>query len=206
MQSVWSTQRKSKINLNAAPAPDPTQTSAPPEPVGTSTIPSTTTADPAAPTVKRRTRRTDDQSSSKRQKTSQDAIAEKYTPPTSRLSDLGGLDASIEKMLELVAMPICHPEIYLHTGVQPPRGVLLHGPPGCGKTLLANAMAGVSRSACFSRPVLNVTLRNLAFHSSASRHRQLFLGCPENRKRLYATPLRRRRYVVMFRLQRYSAH
>lgn len=65
-------------------------------------------------------------------------------PPSKRLSDLGGIEACIEEVMELIAMPLAHPEVYIHTGVQPPRGILLHGPPGCGKTMLAHAIAGVS--------------------------------------------------------------
>ena len=64
------------------------------------------------------------------------------SPPNMSLKSLGGLDDVFAELMEVVGMPVLHPEIYLSTGIQPPRGVLLHGPPGCGKTTIANALAG----------------------------------------------------------------
>jgi ribosome biogenesis ATPase len=64
------------------------------------------------------------------------------SPPKASLKELGGLDDVFAELMEVVGMPVLHPEIYLSTGIQPPRGVLLHGPPGCGKTTIANALAG----------------------------------------------------------------
>lgn len=55
--------------------------------------------------------------------------------------DIGGLDNTIQKIREMIELPIRHPELFKRIGVSPPKGVLLHGPPGTGKTLLARAVA-----------------------------------------------------------------
>ncbi|OAV96265.1 hypothetical protein PTTG_03470 [Puccinia triticina 1-1 BBBD Race 1] len=65
----------------------------------------------------------------------------KDTTPSVTLSDLGGIDGTVERLLELIGLPILHPEIFEFTGLKPIRGLLLCGPPGCGKTMLANAIA-----------------------------------------------------------------
>jgi transitional endoplasmic reticulum ATPase len=61
--------------------------------------------------------------------------------PDVRWSDIGGLDEVKRSLRENVELPLRYPEIYERYGIKPPRGVLLYGPPGCGKTLLAKAVA-----------------------------------------------------------------
>jgi len=55
--------------------------------------------------------------------------------------DIGGLKKEIQRIREMVELPLRHPEVFQRLGVEPPKGVLLYGPPGTGKTLLAKAVA-----------------------------------------------------------------
>lgn len=77
--------------------------------------------------------------SSSKQKKYKKEVAPKKSTVT--FADIGGMDRTLKQLCELL-MHIKHPEIYQHIGLPPPRGFLLHGPPGSGKTLLAHCIAG----------------------------------------------------------------
>lgn len=104
--------------------------------------------DELTPTKKKKPRTAEEEASRKRRKVrksiSDTAVCDFRIShrPTERFSDLGGMIELIETIRQLVITPLLRPEIYRHLGVEPPRGVLLRGPPGTGKTHLANAIAG----------------------------------------------------------------
>ena len=70
-------------------------------------------------------------------------VTEELAPDVT-YEDIGGLSEEIKKIREMVELPLKHPELFERLGIEPPKGVLLHGSPGTGKTLLAKAVANES--------------------------------------------------------------
>lgn len=87
-------------------------------------------------------------------------------------SDVGGLDEAIRKVREVVQLPLQHPQIFYRLGIDPPRGVLLHGPSGTGKTLIARAVAG--ETGCWFRSVIGTEIMDKHYGESEAKLRAAF--------------------------------
>ena len=86
--------------------------------------------------------------------------------------DLGGMRDTIDALREMIELPLRHPEIFQRLGVDPPKGVLLHGPPGTGKTRLARAVANESEARFFH--IAGPEIMGSAYGESEKRLRELF--------------------------------
>ena len=86
--------------------------------------------------------------------------------------DLGGIGSTIDQLREMVELPLRYPEIFERLGVDPPKGVLLHGPPGTGKTRLARAVANESDATFFH--IAGPEIMGSAYGESEKRLRDIF--------------------------------
>ena len=92
--------------------------------------------------------------------------------------EVGGLRAEIKVMREIVELPLRHPELFTRLGVEPHSGILLYGPPGCGKTLLAKVLASESDARMFS--INGPEIMNKYYGETEAKLRDIFKEAKEN--------------------------
>jgi transitional endoplasmic reticulum ATPase len=98
--------------------------------------------------------------------------------PRTTYEDIGGLREELQRIREMVELPLRHPELFQRLGIEPPKGVLLHGPPGCGKTLLARAVANESEANFFS--INGPEIMSKFYGESEARLREMFQQAQQN--------------------------
>lgn len=98
--------------------------------------------------------------------------------PKVSYDDIGGLGDAVKKIREMVELPLRHPELFKRLGVEAPKGVLLHGPPGTGKTMLAKAVAGETSSNFIS--IGGPEIVSKFYGESEGKLREIFKDAEEN--------------------------
>ena len=98
--------------------------------------------------------------------------------PRISYEDIGGLKNEVQKVREMIELPLRHPEIFERIGIEAPKGVLLHGPPGTGKTLLAKAVASETNANFYS--IGGPEIMSKFYGESEERLREVFKEAEEN--------------------------
>ncbi len=98
--------------------------------------------------------------------------------PQVSYDDIGGLRDEVGKIREMIELPLKHPELFKRLGVEAPKGVLLHGPPGTGKTMLAKAVAGETSSNFIS--IGGPEIVSKFYGESEGKLREIFQEAEEN--------------------------
>jgi transitional endoplasmic reticulum ATPase len=98
--------------------------------------------------------------------------------PKVAYEDIGGLKDEVDKVREMIELPLRHPELFEKLGVDAPKGVLLHGPPGTGKTLLAKAVA--SETSANFKSISGPEIMSKFYGESEERLREIFKEAAEN--------------------------
>ncbi len=98
--------------------------------------------------------------------------------PRVAYEDIGGLKNEVQKVREMIELPLRHPEIFERIGIEAPKGVLLHGPPGTGKTLLAKAVANETNANFYS--IGGPEIMSKFYGESEERLREIFKEAEEN--------------------------
>ena len=92
--------------------------------------------------------------------------------------EVGGLGTEIKAMREIVELPLRHPELFSTLGIEPHSGILLYGPPGCGKTLIAKVLASESEANMYS--INGPEIMNKYYGETEARLREIFKEAKDN--------------------------
>ncbi|UCE91933.1 MAG: CDC48 family AAA ATPase [Methanobacteriota archaeon] len=100
------------------------------------------------------------------------------TRPSVTYEDVGGLEGELQRIREMIELPLKHPEIFSRLGIDPPKGILLYGSPGTGKTLIAKAVANEAGANFFT--IQGPEIMSKFYGQSEERLREIFSDAEKN--------------------------